>query len=303
VNNKRYVLSIILSVVILALVFWKVLSLGDFVGALLMVSIPLFFAADIPYGFQAILMGYRLKWAMNNSGENVTLTDATLAHLLGMFGSDFSVGRSAYLSASLPFNSELAGNVGVVSATIVVDTVTKAVLAVISAIYFIGFFGLSVNPVLILFAIAVIVGGVLFAILIFNPKSISIVAKIPYLGKLVMPYYVQFKTAFDKLKGNILIFAVFPLVGWVLRGAEWYILGLAVGVHLSFFTWFMIHPLLTLVELIPVSVNGIGFFELTLIGLFPELSAAKLVTFGLLDVINNTPVNVFGFLSLKRMKK
>jgi hypothetical protein len=65
----------------------------------------------------------------------------------------------------------------------------------------------------------------------------------------------------------------------------------------------MIHPLLTLTELIPITVNGLGLFELTLIALFPALGPAKLVAFGLLDMVNNSPVNVFGFLSLWKMEK
>ncbi len=301
--NKRFLLSILVSIVILGLIFWQVINFQDFLSALTLVSIPLFFASDIPYVIQSVIMGYRLSWAMKKSGVETSWKDGWLAHLFGMLGSDFSVGRTAYLSASLPFKSALAGNIGTVSALIVVDVMVKAGLGIISALYFFGFFGLGINPLLLLFAVAVILAGGIFFVLIFNPRSIRYVRKIPYAGKIIMPYYTQFKTALESLKGHLFYLCLFPLMGWVLRGFEWWILGYAVGINMSFFTWFMLHPLLTLVRLVPVTVTGLGIFELTLIGTFPNIVASKLVTFGILDMINNSFVDVFGLLSLKRIRK
>lgn len=88
-----------------------------------------------------------------------------------------------------------------------------------------------------------------------------------------------------------------------MRGAEWSILGYAVGINLSFITWLMLHPLLSIVRLIPITVTGLGVFELTFIMLFPEIDAAKQVTFGMLDMVNNSFVDAIGLLSLRKLKE
>jgi len=302
--NKRFVLSIVISIAILGFIFWKILNFQQFVTALATVSIPLFFASDIPYLIQACLMGYRLSWAMSKySYQKVSFKDGLFAHLFGMLGSDFSVGRTAYLSASLPFKSKLAGNVGVLSALIVVDVIVKASLGIVSALYFVYFFQMNVSPILMLFAVAVIIGGGLFFTILLNPKSIVVIGRIPYIGKRVVPHYVEFRIALEELRGSLLFLSLFPFVGWLLRGLEWWILGTAVGLNFNYFTWLMLHPLLTLVRLIPVTVTGLGAFELTLIALFPSANPSMLVTFGILDMINNSFVDVFGLKAVWGMKK
>lgn len=302
--NKRFLLSIVVSAFILVFMFWRVLNFQEFVTALSLVSIPLFFSSDIPYLAQASLMGYRLSWAMRKyTYQTISWKDGFFAHLFGMLGSDFSVGRTAYLGASLPFKSKLAGNVGVLSSLIVVDVIVKAVLAMVSALYFFQFFGLSVNSILILFALAVVIGGGIFFVILFNPRSVEFIGKVPFVGKTLVPHYIEFRVALKELKGNLVYLASFSLLGWILRGFEWWILGQAIGIDLSWFTWLMLHPILTLVRLIPVTVTGLGIFELTLIGLFPAISASKLVTFGILDMLNNVFVDVFGLKAVWRMKK
>ncbi len=300
--NKRFLLSVAVSIFILYILFSKILNFEEFLTALSSVSILLFLASDIPYLIQAVLMGYRLSWAMRRSGVEAGWKDSFFAHLFGMLGSDFSVGRTGYLLSSLPFKSKLAGNIGVVSALTVIDVIAKAILGTISAVFLIYLFGLSINPVLFLFAATVFLGGIMFFALIASQKSIKIVSKIPLLGKKILPYYQDFRSSLESLRGSLLFLFIFPLLGWLLRGLEWNILGYAVGINFPFHIWLMLHPLLTLVRLIPVTVTGLGVFEATLIVLFPEINPETLAVFGILDMINNSLVDMFGLFSLWRMR-
>ena len=293
-RNKRSVLAILVSICLIAFIFWRILNFQEFVVALFQVSIPLFFASDIPYLIQAGLMGCRLSWAMNKSGVKTCWKESFFIHLFGMFGSDFSAGRVAYLSASLLFKSGLAGSLGTLLTLVIVDGIVKAGLAVASVLYLSGFLGLSVGPALLLFPFSVIAGGgILFSVLI-NQRFVKLMAKLPFIGKSIVPYYVQFKTALESLKSSLLYLACFTFIGWFLRGCEWYILGQAVGISFSFLTWLMLHPIITFVRMVPVTINGLGIFELTLIGLFPSTSSSKLVAFGILDMINNVFIDIFG---------
>lgn len=300
--NKRFLLSVAVSIFILYILFSKFLNFEEFLTALSSVSILLFLASDIPYLIQAVLMGYRLSWAMRRSGVEAGWKDSFFAHLFGMLGSDFSVGRTGYLLSSLPFKSKLAGNIGVVSALTVIDVIAKAIFGTISAVFLIYLFGLSINPVLFLFAATVFLGGIMFFTLIASQKSIKIVSKIPLLGKKILPYYQDFRSSLESLRGSLLFLFIFPLLGWLLRGLEWNILGYAVGINFPFHIWLMLHPLLTLVRLIPVTVTGLGVFEATLIVLFPEINPETLAVFGILDMINNSLVDMFGLFSLWRMR-
>jgi uncharacterized membrane protein YbhN (UPF0104 family) len=300
--NKRFLLSVAVSIFILYILFSKFLNFEEFLTALSSVSILLFLASDIPYLIQAVLMGYRLSWAMRRSGVEAGWKDSFFAHLFGMLGSDFSVGRTGYLLSSLLFKSKLAGNIGVVSALTVIDVIAKAIFGTISAVFLIYLFGLSINPVLFLFAATVFLGGIMFFTLIASQKSIKIVSKIPLLGKKILPYYQDFRSSLESLRGSLLFLFIFPLLGWLLRGLEWNILGYAVGINFPFHIWLMLHPLLTLVRLIPVTVTGLGVFEATLIVLFPEINPETLAVFGILDMINNSLVDMFGLFSLWRMR-
>ncbi len=98
-----------------------------------------------------------------------------------MLGSDFSIGRTGYLLSSLPFKSKLAVNIKIVSALVVVDVIAKAIFSIISTIFFSlsRFFSIEINKFLFLFAIIIIVGGIIFLAFIGNPKSAKLVSKEP----------------------------------------------------------------------------------------------------------------------------
>jgi len=301
--KKRFLLSIVVSIVILVFLFLNFLEFKKFLDAMLSVNFLLFLASDIPYAIQALLMGYRLSWSMNKSGVRTSLTDGLIAHLFGMLGSDFSVGRLGYLVSSLPLKSKLAGNIGVVSTLVVVDVIAKSIFSIVSALFFIFFFRLEINPFLFIFAALIISIGILFFIITKDPKIMALIPKIPLIGEKLLPYYQDFRSSLESLRGKLLFLFIFPVLGWILRGCEWIILGYAVGIDFPFHVWLMLHPLLSLTRLIPVTAAGLGIFELTFIMLFPNLDPAKQVTFGLLDMVNHSLVDIFGLLSIGKTRE
>ncbi|MEM3745205.1 MAG: lysylphosphatidylglycerol synthase domain-containing protein [Candidatus Bathyarchaeia archaeon] len=301
--GKRFLLSVIVSVIILVFLFLNFLEFKEFLDAMLSVNFLLFLASDIPYVIQALLMGYRLSWAMNKSGAKTSLTDGFIAHLFGMLGSDFSVGRFGYLASSLPLKSKLAGNLGVVSTLVVVDVIAKAIFSIISALFFICFLRLEISPFLFAFAALIIFIGILFFAIAKSPKLMIFISKIPIIGRRILPYYQDFRSSLESLKSGLFFLFIFPVLGWILRGCEWIILGYAVGIYFPFHVWLMLHPILSLTRLIPITAAGLGIFELTFIALFPNLEPAKQVTFGLLDMVNNSLVDIFGLLSIWKTKE
>ncbi len=78
----------------------------------------------------------------------------------------------------------------------------------------------------------------------------------------------------------------------------WYLVGLALGIGVSLFYYFLFNPLITFVVLIPISFNGLGPKEATavfifgLIGVPSEMALAMSLIFHLLIVLTSLPGGV-----------
>jgi uncharacterized membrane protein YbhN (UPF0104 family) len=79
---------------------------------------------------------------------------------------------------------------------------------------------------------------------------------------------------------------------WLLKGFEWYFLGLALGITLNsnlgiaWFAFFLIHPLVTALAFVPITPAGAGFQEFGIVGILTLLfgvAAAPAAAFALLS--------------------
>ena len=82
------------------------------------------------------------------------------------------------------------------------------------------------------------------------------------------------KNTFDSFYENIpkkryfVLFFLLNIINWGFMYAVSYFVGLSLGINLPFYFYLAILPLGTLVTLIPISINGLGTREATLITLF-----------------------------------
>ncbi len=77
------------------------------------------------------------------------------------------------------------------------------------------------------------------------------------------------------------------LMTWVVNYVNIYLIGLALGINISFKYFLIILPIATLIAQIPITINGFGTRELTLIGLFGVLGigATKVFSMSILSII------------------
>ncbi len=62
---------------------------------------------------------------------------------------------------------------------------------------------------------------------------------------------------------------------WVLKGFEWYFLGLALGItQVPWIGYFLIHPLVTALAFVPITPAGAGVQEFGIIGILGLLGVA-----------------------------
>jgi len=101
------------------------------------------------------------------------------------------------------------------------------------------------------------------------------------------------KTIFDSFykdtpKKKFLFFVLFiNLINWIVDYAIIYFTGLSLGINIGFTPFLIILPLSTLVAQIPITIDGLGTRELTMISLFAlfNVEAVKVLSMSILSII------------------
>jgi uncharacterized protein (TIRG00374 family) len=72
-----------------------------------------------------------------------------------------------------------------------------------------------------------------------------------------------------KTRGAIPEIAVITLFSWILKGFEWFFIGLSLGItNIGWLGFFLLHPLITAFGFVPLTPSGIGFQEGVIVGIF-----------------------------------
>jgi len=88
-------------------------------------------------------------------------------------------------------------------------------------------------------------------------------------------------------KKNFFAFFLLNIANWMLMYFATFITGLAVGIELPFIYYLAILPIGTLVSLLPISINGLGTREATLVSLFGLFGVAseKVISMSLINIV------------------
>jgi len=302
----RFIIVFFISIVVLLGVIERRSSLFELVQTLLSINIILFFLSNAPYFVQALIMGFRLKLCFEKVGTKITFKNAFFSHLAGMFFSDFSMGRTGYLAAALPIESNINLSLGVVSTTVAVDAIFKGVTGGICILIFsILFFRYEYALMAIAVSTFMAGGGILFLLYVWKDIDLleKISVKIPMFGQRLAVFLKEWRESIKKLESFVPVLFVFPLVGLILRGFEWSILASACGFQLSVPLAMLLHPMLTILRLIPFTLSGLGVVEFALVTLLPQYPESNLIAFGILDMINNAFVDVIGLPIVLKVKR
>lgn len=86
-------------------------------------------------------------------------------------------------------------------------------------------------------------------------------------------------------KRYFVLFFLINIINWVFIYLIYYLIGLSVGINLSFLYYLAILPISTLVAIIPISFNGLGTREAILISLFGlfNIESAKVFSMSIID--------------------
>lgn len=106
----------------------------------------------------------------------------------------------------------------------------------------------------------------------------------------------SFKDKSLGIKGSINAILMLYMIGWIFSASQWFFLGKALGIELSFFIFFLFHPLLTILMFVPVSPAGLGLFEGGVILIFSliGISPAQALAFSVLVRVSTLLVDFIG---------
>ncbi len=86
---------------------------------------------------------------------------------------------------------------------------------------------------------------------------------------------------------SLLFYFIINLITWVVNYAVVYLVGLSLGINVNFVYFLIILPISTLIAQIPITIDGFGTRELTLIFLFGllKISEVKVLSMSILSIL------------------
>ncbi|MBI1880032.1 MAG: flippase-like domain-containing protein [Chloroflexi bacterium] len=175
-----------------------------------------------------------------------------------------------------------------------------------------GLIGAWFDPHLAVFPLRVIVvvmfGGVVLLLLpFFSPTVTFLIERLGYLvlGRLPLPGWVQSKgqktwqafLAFQKLKKRVVVLVLgLSLLSHIVGVVNQYLFALAININLSIFVMGWIRALLGILQMIPISLAGIGLREGSLVFLLHDYNVpqAQALSFSLLIFSSYVVAGVLG---------
>lgn len=290
--KKRY--FGLVGIAILALILYN-LGIGKILEVLIGIN-PVLFAAALLLGLSTILLkGFKYKMVVKAHNKKISLLDSTKYFTIGFFLGLVTPGRIGEIARALYANQKI-NSLGKSISTVVFDRAID--LAILIAMGFIAalFFSLSLQIEVIspwlLVLIAVCFCTILFLI---SRKNIARVFLKPIFKAIVPDKFKQkAKTGFDEFyhslseaKENRKWLAAAVAVGiitWMVTVLVMFLYLLSLNLSVPLYFVFLLLPLLTLVDLLPISFSGLGTREVACIFLlaFYGIGAAEAVAFSVL---------------------
>ena len=286
-------------VALIAALFWYVFSTSSdevsFIGVLISIKVEYMLLAILCYVGINILFAVRLRRVLGKEGIKTSFGKTLMAQFAGMLTSDVTPARSGYVltpvylrDQNVPAPVSLSAILGIQS----IEFLIKVLGGTLALVFLVNVVSMT-QELLILAVIGVslmLVGGIVLAAMSWSQRVIKLVERITnhrFLKRLtggLMGKLEEYAVNAKKTRKAFPEIVLLTVVCWVLKGFEWYFLGLALGITLSssfaigWLGFFLIHPLVTALGLVPTPA-GIGAQEwgvVIVLGLFDVNSVAAL---------------------------
>ncbi len=266
-KKANIIIQIIIGIAIIVFILNK-LNLNDVASALKRTN-PLYFVfACLSYVLLNVVLASRLNYLLKRIGYRFRFINVFISHMGGMMVGDITPGRSGYfLTPSLlkkNAGSKVTDGMACIFAPQGIEFILKVGGAVAAIIYISTFPGISNDLIITAAAVAafLLVVGILMLIIAFRDEKMTskLLGRLPFFKNYVANLS-SFKERNLGIKENLNAILVFTMIGWVFAALHWYYIGKALGLELSYFDFFLLHPLLSILMFVPISPAGFGLLE------------------------------------------
>jgi hypothetical protein len=266
-------------VAIFAALLWYV-GIGSLYNAFVNIKLEYLLLAFAAYFGINLLFTVRLRRVLGKEGIKTSFGKTLLAQYAGMLTSDVTPGRSGYIltpvylrDQGVPTSKSLSAILGIQT----IEFLVKVVGGVGAVIFLVGTVRLE-SWELGIAALGIglmATGAILLAALSWSQRVINLFNKIAnsrflkrFTGGL-MGKLEEYKDSARKTRRAIPEIVLLTLMCWILKGFEWYFLGLALGItQIPWIGFFLLHPLVTALGFVPITPAGAGVQEFGIVGIF-----------------------------------
>jgi len=283
-NSKRFLrifLQVAVMVAMFAALLWYV-GIASIIDALLTIKVEFLALAFLMYFGINVVFTFRLQRVLARDNIKTSFGKTLLAQYAGMLTSDVTPGRSGYIltpvylrDQNVPTSKSLSSILGIQT----IEFLFKVAGGVGALIYLVKFAPTTTwNDTFTLIAVLgialMLIGAIVLALFTWSKRAISIfdrIAKIRFLKRFtggLMGKLEEYKESSHSTQKAIPEIIGLTMICWVLKGFEWWLLGLALGItNVSWIAFFLIHPLVTALAFVPITPAGIGVQEFGIIGI------------------------------------
>ncbi|MCW4030650.1 MAG: flippase-like domain-containing protein [Candidatus Bathyarchaeota archaeon] len=275
---------------------------------LLTVNVGYVVLAFVMYFGINVFFTIRLRRVLAKDKVKTTFGKTLMAQYAGMLTSDVTPGRSGYIltpvylrDQNVPASKGLSSILGIQTIEFLVK-VAGGVFAVIylvqtvpmetwNTVFQAELLGVNIGLLLSIVGITLmLVGALVLAAFTWSKRAIGLfdrVANWRFLKRFtggIMGKLEEYKESAHSTQKAIPEILALTMICWILKGFEWYFLGLALGFDIPWIAYFLIHPLVTALAFVPITPAGIGVQEFGIIGILGLLgvAAGPAAVFGLL---------------------
>jgi uncharacterized protein (TIRG00374 family) len=275
----RILLQIVIMVAIFAALLWYV-GIGSLYNSLINIKLEYLLLAFLAYFCINLLFTVRLRRVLGKEGVKTSFGKTLLAQYAGMLTSDVTPGRSGYVLTPLylkdqevPTSKSLSGILGIQTIEFLIKVVggIGALFFLIEAVQLEAWqFGVAVLGIALM-----LTGAILLAALSWSHRAISLFDRIAnsrflkrFTGGLIEKIE-EYKEGARNTRKAIPEIILITVMCWVLKGFEWYFIGLALGItQIPWIGFFLLHPLITALGFVPITPAGAGVQEFGIVGIF-----------------------------------
>jgi len=236
--------------------------------------------AFIAYFLINVLFTIRIIRVLKRQDIKATFKKTILPQYAGMLSSDVTPGRTGYMltpiylmNQNIEASASLACILGIQSIEFLVKVLGGA-----GGLVFLLYHTQLTREIFTLAVIGIglmLIGAFVLAAIIWSPRAAELFRKIAT-SRFLARFMNRIVGKLDEFGNNALktqsaipeIF-LFTLLSWVLKGFEWFFLGLSLGItNIGWVGFFLLHPLITAFGFVPLTPSGIGFQEGAIVGIF-----------------------------------